>query len=256
MYSPQTIETVDSTLPKFTNKALDEGLFDQLMAAVDGHLDKQYKDGRLRGTQYAEVYVGAISGVLQNTTQFLLGTMLIDEQKAKANAEVRLMDLEAAKVELEKDLLELEKEKLRYEIDELLPLLKLKQQAEIDLIRKQIEKLTAEIAMLVAQEALMIKQGLKLDKEIEFLTAKIRTEEANTIAGIAAAGSLIGKQMSLLEAQKLGFAGDIQVKTAKMYADYDAIVESVNENAEAELSLSAKTAIGKADTTAVAIKGV
>lgn len=252
-YSPQTIEEVDSTLPKFTNHALDEGMFDQLMATVDVHLDKQYKDGRLRGTQYAEVYVGSMAAVLSNTTQFLLGTMLIKEQKAKANAEVRLMDLEAEKVELERDILELEKEKLRYEIDELLPLLKEKQTAEIALINAQILKIDAEIQMLIAQEALMVKQGQKIDKEIEFLGWKIKTEEANTVDG---ANGLIGKQMSLLDAQKLGFAGDIQIKAAKMYSDYDSIVESVNENGEIALADVTKIQIGYAQTTAEAIKGV
>lgn len=229
MSIPEDIQV--PTYPQYTNLALNEGLMDQLMATVQHHLDKQYKDGRIRGDKYAEVYVASLEGVMQNTTTYLLGTMLIGEQKAKAAAEIALTETQELKIGVETELLELEKIKLQYMIEEILPLEK--------------SKLTQEIASMVAQVVLLGKQGDKIDKEIEFLTAKILTEQANTQTGIASADSLIGRQMSLLQAQKMGFAGDLQIKAAKLIADYDAVYQGVQETAEtATLSNGAAGVVG------------
>jgi hypothetical protein len=83
--------------------------------------------------------------------------------------------------------------------------------------------------------------------EIEYLTAKILTEQANTM-DIADPMSLIGKQISLLTAQRIGFAGDIQTKTAKLHADYDAVLQSVQENpAQVLLTVNSLAAIAVAE---------
>jgi len=196
-----------ATYPQFTNLALGEGLFDQLMTTIDARLETQFKLQRIKGADYAKVYLGSMEAVLANSTQYLLGIMLIDEQRAK--------------LVIEAGILELQEEKLQFEIDEILPLTKLLTQAQID-------KIAAEIS-------LMGKQETKIDKEILFLTAKINTEDANvnaTAAGVVA-NSIIGRQMELLRAQKLGFAGDLEVKAAKLHADYDAVYQSVQEAPEA-----------------------
>jgi L-arabinose isomerase len=111
----------------------------------------------------------------------------------------------------------------------------------------QATKLQAEIDLLNAQVLLTNAQIDKINKEIEYLTAKIVTERANT-EDIADPASLIGKQISLLTAQRIGFAGDIQTKTAKLHADYDAVLQSVQEDpAQVTLSTPANTAIATAE---------
>jgi len=221
------------TYPQFTNLALNEGLVDQLMATVNHHLETQYDTGRITGSDFATVYVGSLSSIIQFSTQYLLGVMLIDEQKAKANAETSLTIKQEEQIDAQMALIKLQEAELRYRIEQLLPLEKqrlelevIKVQQEGLLITAQIRKIDADIVFLDAQTTMMIKQGQKIDKEIEFLTAKIATELANTQDGAA---GLIGRQMELLTAQRLGFAGDIQIKAAKVYADYDAVRESVGE---------------------------
>lgn len=226
-YTPETIK--DAKYPQFTNVKLNEGLFDQLMAAVDHHLDKQYKAQRIRGTDYAQAYVGSMQGVMQNATQYLLGQLLIEEQGAKLTAETSLTEKNEQKIDAEIDLIELEKEKLRFEIEQLYPLQKLKVEAEIRLIDANILKVTEEINHMQAQQVLWVKQGEKIDKEIEFLTAKIVTETANVTAGIADDQSLVGRQITLLQAQKMGFGGDLYIKASKIHADYDGIYQSIQE---------------------------
>jgi hypothetical protein len=164
------------TYPQFTNKALNEGMFDQLMVAVEAHIHKEFKAQRITGDTYSKVYLGALEAVLGASTQYLLGLLLIEEQQAKL-------------------------------------------QAETDLIEAQIE--------------LTEKQQDKIDKELDYIAAKILTELANTDETVGDDGSLVGRQRSLLHAQKLGFAGDLQSKAAKVFADYDAVYQTVQEVPEA-----------------------
>lgn len=284
MTIPEEIQVQVPTYPQYTNLALGEGLFDQLMKSVEHHLDLQYTKNRIKGSEYAEVYVGSIQAVMQYTTQYLLGTMLINEQKAQAEATIALTEVQEKQVEAQTELIELEKLKLQYQIEQILPLEKEKLAAEViritqegllieaqirkidaeilNLIQQEIlmvkqgEKIDAEISMLAAQESMLLKQALKIDQEILFMQAKIITERVNVEAGLAAGDSLLGRQISLLGAQKLGFAGDLQVKAAKVYADYDAVFQGVQETPEdATLHSGATDMLGKASTTSDNIAG-
>jgi hypothetical protein len=189
-----TAKDTPITHPNFTNLGLGKGVLDQLMEAVEYHVNKQYDENRIQSDQYAQVYLGALEAAMTQATQMFLGQLLIDEKR-------RGQDLQNQKSE--------------YELEVMLP-------KQVELTSKQIDKITAEIS-------LMGKQEDKIDKEIEFLTYKILTEKANTMDGVAAAGSLIGKQIALLTAQRMGFAGDIQTKVGKLFADYDAVYQSVQE---------------------------
>jgi hypothetical protein len=90
----------------------------------------------------------------------------------------------------------------------------------------------ADIAHLGFQNSLITQQIAKLAKEIELLTAKIATELGNTQD---VGSGLIGRQMSLLAAQKYAFAGDIRTKIAKMHADFQSVVQSVQEVPDQDL---------------------
>jgi len=217
------------TYPNYTNRNLDDGVFEQLMAAVKHHVHQEFKDGRIQADQYASVYLGLTEACLTSSTQYLLGMLLIEEKR-------RGQDLANQKAE--------------YELEELLP-------AQLDKLRKEIERMDAEISLMAKQEEKINKEMEKMDKEIEFLTAKIMSERANTEEGIADAGSLIGKQITLLTAQRLGFAGDIYTKVGKLWADYDAVYQSVQEvEASVNLSGPTQTELTNAKSVASAIKAL
>jgi len=219
---PLALDT-PQTYPTYTNKAIDEGIFDQLMAAAKAHIHEEWKAQRIQADTYGQVYLGMLETVLTNSTQYLLGLLLINEKR-------RGQDLANQKSE--------------YELEELLPAQLQKLLKEIELMDKQMEKINAEISLMQKQEA-------KIDKEIEFLTAKIMTERANTEAGIADPASLIGKQITLLTAQRMGFAGDIYTKVGKLWADYDAVFQSVQE-IETGTNLSAPTQTELSNAKAIA----
>lgn len=239
-----------ATYPQFTNLALNEGLVDQLMTTVNHHLDKQYQKGRIAGADFAQVYVGSLSAVMQYSTQYLLGNLLIDEQKAKASAEIELIEAQVKSAESQVSLTEMQVEKLRYEIENILPL-------QVQQMELTNEKLREEISLLTAQISLTGKQEDKIDQEILFMQAKVTTEQANTVAGVAEAESLIGLQKRLLSAQRLGFAGDIHIKHAQVLANFASVTQGVLEIPE-NIDLGAAdptaiTALSSASSTAASI---
>ena len=121
-----------------------------------------------------------------------------------------------------------------------------KLQQETILIEIQGRLAEQNILLAEAQTRLTEQQILKLEKEIEYLTAKILTERANTEEDIAENNSLVGRQITLLHAQKEGFAGDIYSKTAKLHADYAVVYQSVQEVPDdVGLNSDAKGAINK-----------
>lgn len=62
-----------------TNNA-DTGIFDQLMAAVNKHIDDQYLNNRITGSDYANVYLGSMQAVLAQSVQFALQEQLTEAQ--------------------------------------------------------------------------------------------------------------------------------------------------------------------------------
>ena len=59
------------------------GVFDKLMQTVTLHVTNEYDEGRISGSDYAEVYLGSLQAVLSQATQFLLS-----EQKAGKDADL------------------------------------------------------------------------------------------------------------------------------------------------------------------------
>jgi hypothetical protein len=71
-----TSETIDGT-----------GAFDVLMRSTKLHLQAEYEAGRITGADYATVYLGALTAVLQTSIQFLLN----EQQVHRLAAEIGLI---------------------------------------------------------------------------------------------------------------------------------------------------------------------
>lgn len=68
-----------------------EGVFDQMMEAVSKLLQDQYDKGRIRGTDYANVYLGAMQWAMQQAVTFLLQKQIQEKSADKIDAEVALL---------------------------------------------------------------------------------------------------------------------------------------------------------------------
>lgn len=208
------------------------GLFDTLMRANKAHLEAEFAKGRIKGPEYATVYLGSLQTVLGTALSFLL-------QKDKAGLEAELLSQQIALATVEVQ----------------------KANAELAILQASLAKTTAEVAQLTAQTALATsqkaqveqqtanlvleavnipKQGAVLDaqhckltaeydltvqttqktvQETTLLLQKIATEKAQTIATGVDADSVLGKQKGLYQAQSDGFKRDAEQKAAKILVD-------------------------------------
>ena len=54
------------------------GVFDVLIDAVNSNIEIQYQKGRITGSDYATVYLGAMQAVLDQSVKFMLGKTDVD----------------------------------------------------------------------------------------------------------------------------------------------------------------------------------
>lgn len=95
------------TLNDLTEVELEgEGAFDKLMCAVDNHISREFKNSRITGDQYAEVYTQVMTAVLGTATQFLL-----NKDQARWNAITAQMEARVAEIKATEALVNLEKTK-------------------------------------------------------------------------------------------------------------------------------------------------
>ena len=81
---------MSTTIDDLTEVDLDgNGVFDKLMQTVNLHIDDQYTKGRLKGSDYATVYLGALQTVIAQSIAFAL-------QKDKADKEVEVQEAQIA----------------------------------------------------------------------------------------------------------------------------------------------------------------
>ena len=74
---------IDITFDKVTNAttAIDgDGYFDTLMRTLTLHIERQFEANRIKGTDYATVYLGAMQSALQQAVEFALKEPLQEAQ--------------------------------------------------------------------------------------------------------------------------------------------------------------------------------
>lgn len=70
------------------------GIFDKLMHAVTHHLDNQFTKNRITGKEYAEVYLGGMTAVLQQSVSFLTAKDRMRWESLLAREQVQLAQLQ------------------------------------------------------------------------------------------------------------------------------------------------------------------
>ena len=138
------------------------GVFDQLMVSVDAHLNREFKANRIKGTDYAQVYVGSMTAAMQNAVQFLLGKQAADKQ-AELLASQTLTEAYTLS-----DLLPAQIDKLAAEI----ALLGQKKSTEEAQIKDIVDDL-AVVGVIGKQKLLYGKQTDGFDRDAEQKAAKM-----------------------------------------------------------------------------------
>ena len=210
----------------FTEAKVDgEGVYDILMKANAAHLEKEFNASRIKGNEYAQVYLGTMQSTMETAVQFFI-------QRHKLGYEAKILEMQAkmAEVELEKVRVELEIARLNAQ----------KIPAEIAVLQAQKCKLDAEYDILMATK-------LKVAQETSLLAQKVATEKAQTVGSGTDPDSVIGKQKLLYQAQTDGFQRDAEQKAAKVLVDTWNVRRTTDEGTEANnQNLLYDPAIGRA----------
>jgi hypothetical protein len=207
------------TLNELTTVALNgTGVFDVLMRATRAHLQEEFERGRIKGSEYATVYLGSVQQVMQTSLEFLLR-----KEKQNLESELLMQQIEVAKAEVEiarQNALKIPKE------IEILVAQKAQIVAQTALTEQQRLNAVTENTVLVAQECklkaefdVLKSTDLKTQQETSLLTQKTATERSQTQAIGVDENSVVGRQKALYVAQTNGFARDAENKVAKLMID-------------------------------------
>jgi len=66
------------------------GIFDDMMEAINSNIKAQYDAGRITGADYASVYLGAMQTAISQSAQVMLNKALVDAQVASEEAKTAL----------------------------------------------------------------------------------------------------------------------------------------------------------------------
>lgn len=206
---PNTTIT-DFNIDELTTGTLNgKGTFDILMKAIEAHLRREYENQRIRGTDYANAYVGLINNALQQVTGYALekaklplelqlteaqiqklgaDTILVTKQGGLVDAQIIKEMLEAEKIHLETEHklprelamldaqianIQFEAQLKEYELKHLKPVQLSIAQRELALKEKQLAIAEKEIAIKEEQLALArFGVEVKAPAEIESLNAQ------------------------------------------------------------------------------------
>lgn len=242
-----------------TGEVEGRGLYDELMRTSKAHLEHEFSEARITGSDYATVYLGMLTANLSTATNFVLQYELNNielevRQEALKNTikEGLLLDAQLAQLNAQTALLEDELVSLRpkqaIQLENQNTLLTTQNAGQLEqtrLVTEQILGQTAQNQVTGKQEDLIDEQikteatntvdatgGLakaNLDKseaEVSILSQKKITEEAQTVGTVGSVGGLVGSEMALKNEQKESFIRDAEQKTAKFYADILSIAYS------------------------------
>lgn len=131
------------------------GVFDQLMMAVNGNIKAQYDSGRIKGNDYANVYLGALQSAMGEAMKFVLNKQLLEKQVEAQDVQIAIGEVQLAenseKWALQKQVLENQLAMSNVDVT-------YKEQnviKDLAIRDKQIESATADIAFNTSKRTIM-----------------------------------------------------------------------------------------------------
>ena len=209
---PPDVTSDPLVITDLTLKTLDgTGVLDQMLATMRVHLAEQFDKERIQGTEYAEVYLGAFQSTLAAAIQFLLA-------RRKLGLDLKLQEAQISLTTAQEEQIRAEMQKIPYEIQALQKQLELadKQIAQAD---KQLELTEAQIQVQLKQLDLMAEQLEQAKAQTAYYEQRTFTEKAQTSAGVAATGSVIGTQIALMNKQADGYDRNAEQQAAQILAN-------------------------------------
>jgi hypothetical protein len=250
------------TILDLTTGALNgTGVFDKLMASTKQHLEAEFDKGRIKGPEYATVYLGALDNVMANALQFLLQKAQIGLQADLLQQQILLAQVEVQKAAIQLQLLDIEKLKATAEVNLVNAQVATATQQRLNMVAeaektaaetlnvpKQGELLDAQIVQSQRQNLLVTQQITNLAAELPKIVAEVAEMEsraalaAQQVINLTAEGLNIPKQGEVLDAQ-----------VCKLQAEFDLTVNTNTKTTGEIALLTQKTATERAQTLAIGV---
>lgn len=223
------------------------GVFDVLMRANKAHLEAEFTKNRIKGAEYATVYLGSLTQVMQTAVQFLL-------TKEKTDLEAQLLAKQILLAEKQID-------KATAEITQLAAQTELINQQKANLIAealnipKQGDVLVAQKLQVAQQTTNLLAESQNIPKQGLLIDANKAQTEQQTL-NLATQKLQVEAQTLLVDQQKLNAITENTVLIAqecKLRADFDLIMGSVLKTAQETTLLTQKVLTEKAQTLAIGV---
>jgi hypothetical protein len=232
--SDSTVVTAPDVTDLTSGKIDGTGVFDILMQVAKAHLATEYNQQRITGKDYANVYLGAMTAVMQQAVTFALGY----QQSELLAAQIGLIRQQTV-TELSKtsdDLIS----GIGFNSSSTLggsgkaELLLIQQKAQTELAQTS-STLSPSFGLSGDTTTIGGAVGAQITKtatESALLTQKTVTELAQ-VSDAAATGGMIKKQRDLYTAQTNGYARDAEQKAAKMMLETWSIRRTTDDGTDA-----------------------
>lgn len=224
------------------------GVFDVLMRANKAHLDAEFSKNRIKGAEYATVYLGSLTQVMQTALQFLLTkektdleAQLLEKQILLAQKQIDKATAELVQIAAQTELINQQKANLVAEA------LNIPKQGDVLVAQKlQVAQQTTN---LLAESLNIPKQGLLIDAN----KAQVTQQTENLVSQKLQ----VEAQTLLVNQQKLNAITENTVLIAqecKLRADFDLIMGSVLKTAQETTLLTQKVVTERAQVTALGVE--
>lgn len=248
-----------TSITELTEGTIDgTGSFDKLMAAVRVHLDREFKENRLRGPEYAQVYLGLTEASMnQGMTWIIQGAKidlereLLAQQVEMAKIQARIAEIELLKVGVELEMLQLQKPKVAAEV-KLLEAQVVQMEAENTLIPKKAQLMEAEVLykqkqgeMITSEIANSIKQGELIDSQVAKAAQEVLNAQAEGL-NIPKQGAMIDMQKAHVEQQTSNLsaeAANIPKQGEILVAQKGQITQQTLNLTSEKLAIESRTAL-------------
>ena len=193
------------------------GVFDVLMRANKAHLEAEFSKNRIKGPEYATVYLGALTQVLQVAMTFTL-----TQQKAALEAELLEKQILLAEVSITKAEAEVAQVTAQ---TELITEQRLKVQDEILTGASQRNLIAAQITLTVAQTAKVNDEVLTGAKQRDQLVAQtdlVTQQKTNAVTiglNLVKEGCVLDSQFDLNMGQVARVAAETSLLSQKLITE-------------------------------------
>lgn len=231
--TPPDVTSDPLNITDLTLKTLDgTGVLDQMLSTMRVHLGEQFEKERIQGTEYAEVYLGAFQSTLAAAIQFLLARRKLGLDLKLQEAQISLATAQEDQIRAEMQKVPLEMAQITAQTNLIIKQTELadKQIAQAD---KQLELTQAQIQVQLKQLDLMAEQLEQAKAQTTYYEQRTITEKAQTQAGVAATGSVIGTQVALMNKQADGYDRNAEQQAAQILANTWNVRRQTDEDTQA-----------------------